>query len=121
MHIGAWRGERRPQHMSTQFAKDASQLAFYLRADKPRHRREKGYYYFHFRLSRNLNDICHWIIHPHSTLLFVNPLPFVLALALAFILVVRHVRRQRQVAALLLFGLIAETRVLLQWYRFSVS
>jgi hypothetical protein len=79
-------------------------------------------YYFFLRLPDNLNDILQWMIHPHSNFLFVIPLPLVLALALAVILVVRHgikaaplaIYAVAQVAALLLFAIISETRDLLQ-------
>ena len=80
----------------------------------------KDYYYFHLQphLSSNLNDIYNSIIHPHADLL---PLPLVLALALAVVLVVRHgmkaaplaIYAVAQVAALLLFAIIKETRTLL--------
>jgi hypothetical protein len=80
----------------------------------------KGHYYFHLQpyLPDNLNDIYQWLIHPHAVLL---PLPLLLALALAFVLVVRHgtkaaplsIYAVTQVAALLLFAFVAETRTLL--------
>jgi hypothetical protein len=79
------------------------------------------YYYFHLRLLGNLSDIYKWIIHPHSTLLFVIPLPLILTLSFAVMLIVRHgmhgvplaVYAVAQVAALLLFGIIGESRTLL--------
>jgi hypothetical protein len=79
-------------------------------------------YYFFLRLPHNFNDIYHWMMHPRSDLLFVVLLPLVLALALAVILVVRHgmkaaplaIYAVMQVAALLLFAIISETRALLQ-------
>ena len=41
----------------------------------------EDYYYFHLQLPANLNDIYHWITHPTLNLLFVIPLPLVLALS----------------------------------------
>jgi hypothetical protein len=78
-------------------------------------------YYFFLRLPDNFNTI-QSIMHPHSNFLFVIPLPFVLALALAVILVVRHgikaaplaIYAVTQVAVLLLFAFILETRNLLE-------
>jgi hypothetical protein len=78
----------------------------------------KDYYHLQPHLSSNLNDIYNSIIYPHADLL---PLPLVLALALAVVLVVRHgmkaaplaIYAVAQVAALLLFAIIKETRTLL--------
>ncbi len=64
----------------------------------------------------------HWVTQPNFDLLFLIPLPLVVMLALAFILVARHrakaaglaVYAVAPVAALLAFGLRAETRNLLQ-------
>jgi hypothetical protein len=79
-------------------------------------------YYFFLRLPDNLHDIIYAMVHPHSDLWFVIPLPLVLALALAIILVLRHgikaaplmIYAVTQVAALLLFAFISETRDLLE-------
>jgi hypothetical protein len=78
--------------------------------------------HFHVQLHTNLSEIYQWIVHPNANFMFVNPLPLILALALAAILVARHgvkaaplaVYAVTQVAALLLLGLTAETRTLLQ-------
>jgi len=78
--------------------------------------------YFHVQLSANLHDMYQWVMHPNYDLLFLIILPLVMMLALAVILVVRHglkaaalaVYALAQVAALLLLGLRAETRNLLQ-------
>jgi hypothetical protein len=87
---------------------------------KPPDSRLEGF--FHLQLSTNLNEIYQWITHPNVNFLFVKPLPLVVALALAVILVVRHgvkaaplaIYAVTQVAALLVFGLVEETRTLLQ-------
>jgi hypothetical protein len=79
-------------------------------------------YYFVVRLPDNLRIIVDRTIDLHSDLWFVIPLPLVLALALAVILVLRHgikaaplaIYAVTQVAALLLFALISETRDLLE-------
>jgi hypothetical protein len=79
-------------------------------------------YYFLLRLPDNLNDIQEMMMHPNSNFLFVIPLPLVLALVLAVILIVRHgikaaplaIYAVTQVAALLLFAFIEETRDILQ-------
>ena len=79
-------------------------------------------YYFFLRLPENLRDIVYAMMHPHSDLWFVRPLPLVLALALAVILVLRHgikaaplaIYAVTQVAALLLFAFISETRDFLE-------
>jgi hypothetical protein len=78
--------------------------------------------HFAFKLPTNLQDIYQWFAHPNVSFFLVKPLPLVLALALAVILVVRHgvkavplaAYAATQVAALLLFALTAETRTLLQ-------
>jgi hypothetical protein len=86
-------------------------------------------YYFFLRLTDNFL----WMMHPRldgpgyerpleSNLLFLIPLPLVLALVFAVILVVRHgmkaapltIYALTQVAALLLFAIIQETRAFLQ-------
>jgi hypothetical protein len=78
-------------------------------------------YYFFLRLpDPNLNNLYFWIVHPLSDLLFVITLPLVLVLAV--ILVVRHgmkaaplaIYAGAQVAALLLFADISETRDFLE-------
>jgi hypothetical protein len=79
-------------------------------------------HYFILRLHPNLHYIYRWIVHPTSDLLFLMPLALVLVLALAVILVVRHgmkaaplaIYAGTQVAALLLFAILSETRALLQ-------
>jgi len=78
--------------------------------------------YFHVQIAANFNDIYHWVTQPNFDLLFLIPVPLVMMLALAAILVARHgvkaaglaVYAVAQVAALLAFGLRAETRDLLQ-------
>ena len=82
----------------------------------------EGFYYFHLQLPTNLGDMHDWIIHPNANFMFVKPLPLILALVLAVILVVRHGLKAvplaayavTQVLALLLFALSAETRTNLQ-------
>ena len=74
------------------------------------------------QIAGNLHDIYQWVTQPNFDLLFLIPLPLVVMLALAFILVARHgvkaaglaVYAVAQVAALLAFGMRAETRDLLQ-------
>jgi hypothetical protein len=78
--------------------------------------------YFHVQLSANFHDMYRWVTHPSYDLLLLIPLPLVMMLALAVILVARHgmkaaalaVYAAAQVAALLLLGLRTETRNLLQ-------
>jgi hypothetical protein len=79
-------------------------------------------YYFFLQIRGNLRNIFEWMMHPRSDLLFVIPLPLVLALVLAVILVARHgikaaplaIYVVTQVTALLLFTVISETRVFLE-------
>jgi hypothetical protein len=79
------------------------------------------HYYFALQLPANLNDIYGWMANPRD-FMFVIPLPLVLALALAISLVVRHgmkavplaIYAVTQVAALLLFAILSETRAVLQ-------
>ena len=95
---------------------------FFKDAGKPPTGPIEGFSYFHLQLSSNLNDIYQWIAHPTVNLMFVRPLPLVVALALAVILVVRHglkavplaVYALTQVAALLVLAMTAETRTALQ-------
>ncbi len=78
--------------------------------------------YFHVQITANLHDIYHWVTQPNYDLLFLIPVPLVVMLALAFILVARQgvkaaafaVYAVAQVAALLAFGMRSETRNLLQ-------
>jgi hypothetical protein len=78
--------------------------------------------YFHVQLSANLHDMYQWLTQPNYDLLFLIPVPLVMMLALAVILVARHgmkaaglaVYAVAQVAALLLLGMRSETRNLLQ-------
>jgi len=78
--------------------------------------------YFHVQISANLHDMYDWITHPGYEFLFLIPVPLVVVLTLAGILVARHglkaaglaVYAVAQVVALLLLGLRAETRNLLQ-------
>jgi hypothetical protein len=78
--------------------------------------------YVHVQISTNLNDILQWITEPDIFLNFLIPLTLIVALALAIILAVRQGVRAvglatcvvAQIAALLAFGLRAETRNLLQ-------
>jgi hypothetical protein len=78
--------------------------------------------YFHVQIAANLHDIYQWVTQPNFDLLFLIPVPLVVMLALACILVVRHGMKAAalaayavaQVAALLTLGMRAETRDLLQ-------
>ena len=78
--------------------------------------------YFHFELTENLRDIYHWVTQLSFDMFFLIPLTLVLTLTFAVLLVTRHgakaaglaVYALAQVVALLLFGLRAETRDLLE-------
>ena len=78
--------------------------------------------YFHIQLAANLRDMYQWITGPKYDLLLLIPLPLVMTLVLAAMLVMRHglkaaglaIYAVSQVTALLLLGLRAETRNLLQ-------
>jgi hypothetical protein len=78
--------------------------------------------YFHVQITANLRDMYHWVTAPGFDLAFLIPLPLVVVLILAFIMVKRHglkaaalaVYAVTQVAALLAFGMRSETRNLLQ-------
>ena len=78
--------------------------------------------YFHLQVTANLQDIYQWVTHPDFALMFLIPLPVILVLAIAAILLARHGRKALplaayavvQAAALFVFGMRAETRDLLQ-------
>lgn len=78
--------------------------------------------YFHVQITANLRDIYHWVTAPGYDLALLIPVPLVVAVILAFIMVKRHgvkaaalaVYAITQVAALLTLGMRSETRNLLQ-------
>jgi hypothetical protein len=78
--------------------------------------------YFHLQITANLEDITQWVTHPDFALMFLVPVPVILALALAAILLARHGYKAlplaayglAQAAALFMFGMRSETRDLLQ-------
>lgn len=78
--------------------------------------------YFHIQITANLRDIYQWVTAPGFDFAFLIPLPLVVTVVLAFIMVKRHgikaaalaVYAITQVAALLTLGMRSETRNLLQ-------
>lgn len=78
--------------------------------------------YVHVQLFANLSNIFRWATQPNILLMYLVPLMLVVALALAAILLVRHGVKAiglaayifAEVTALLAFGLLSETRDLLQ-------
>jgi hypothetical protein len=78
--------------------------------------------YFHLQTTANLHDIYQWVTRPNFDLALLIPVPLLVTAALACVLVVRHgakavglaVYAMAQIAALLAFGMRAETRDLLQ-------
>jgi hypothetical protein len=84
--------------------------------------------YFHVQLGANFADMYQWLTHPDFALMFLVPVPMILSLILAGILVQRHgakaaglaVYVAAQVVAVLALGLVRETRVLLELVPFIV-
>jgi hypothetical protein len=78
--------------------------------------------YFHAQLAANFDNLIQWVTNSGFDLMLLVPLPLVMAAAFAVLLVVRHGLKGAplaayalsQIAALLLFGVLSETRIFLQ-------
>lgn len=84
--------------------------------------RLEGFYYFHLQLPANLHDIYNWYFHPNVYFTFIKPMPLVVTLVIAVLLVRRHGWKAAglaaygvvEILALLGFALTAETRTMLE-------